>query len=442
MRLSTRHSAALFALVTTAATPATAAPVRFLATGDFGEGDAWQYRVGKAMQLVCDGAPQATDSAGSPRALPASGCDFVLGLGDNVYDIGIESANDVQLETKFEAPYRELARTWYMTLGNHDNSHDPVLQSGAIDTLGELLGPLGPVGEAVDDAVFDEVRGLGIGHWYESGNREVAYHDVDAACHADPVCAGGSRWHMPARFYQVARGEADDGGPLVEFFGLDTNTLMYFGVPFPPLAATLEEQISLAVERQEVWIRKELADSTARWKIAFGHHPYVSNGSHGNAGTYEGAPNTPISGVYVRHFYEQLVCGRVDLVVAGHDHDLQLLKPVGSCGKTRHVVSGAGAKSREFPTYGTFDESFFRVRNEVDYEQDRTRGFFWFGIDGDRMDVAVWHVYDAPPSAAPPGQTADDWKVAGVTRADPSGGPITETIWLRRAFATTFDRVD
>ena len=37
------------------------------------------------------------------------------------------------------------------------------------------------------------------------------------------------------------------------------------------------------------WLTDEWAGgSTGTWRIAYGHHPYLSNGPHGNAGMYEG----------------------------------------------------------------------------------------------------------------------------------------------------------
>ena len=53
-------------------------PVRFVAMGDTGEGNADQATVAAAIETLC----------------AAQGCDFVLLLGDNFYDVGVEDVND------------------------------------------------------------------------------------------------------------------------------------------------------------------------------------------------------------------------------------------------------------------------------------------------------------------------------------------------------------
>ncbi len=63
----------------------------------------------------------------------------------------------------------------------------------------------------------------------------------------------------------------------VAFFALDT-TEIFFGLG----------------DDQQAWLDAQVAKvdpAATDWTIAFGHHPYISNGSHGNAGTYEGIPS-------------------------------------------------------------------------------------------------------------------------------------------------------
>lgn len=77
----------------------------FAVMGDFGRGNYGQYAVADAMHTVCQ-----------KRV-----CDFVLGLGDNIYPNGVRSVHDPQLENKFEKPYAEFGRfDFWMILGNHD----------------------------------------------------------------------------------------------------------------------------------------------------------------------------------------------------------------------------------------------------------------------------------------------------------------------------------
>ncbi len=132
-------------------------------------------------------------------------------------------------------------------------------------------------------------------------------------------------WRLPAAYYRWQRGE-------VELFALDTNAQMH--------SRDTDQARDVAM-----WI----TSSTARWKIAYGHHPYRSNGPHGDAGRYEGAAGvTPWSGDGVKHFFDAHICGQVDLYLSGHDHSRQwLTEPCG--GRTELVVSGAGASASSLP---------------------------------------------------------------------------------------------
>jgi tartrate-resistant acid phosphatase type 5 len=162
-------------------------------------------------------------------------------------------------------------------------------------------------------------NGSGVEFW--KGQSEIAYSKHSA------------KWRFPAAYYRFHEG-------LLDFFALDTNSL-FFG------AGTAEDQ-----EREvPPWI----AAAAGPWKIAFGHHPYVSNGPHGNAGAYDGLPlgMLPASGLGVKAFVEQHLCGKVDAYLCGHDHSLQDLGAV--CG-TQFLVSGGGASAT--PLVGTDPAAF------------------------------------------------------------------------------------
>jgi hypothetical protein len=89
------------------------AVVTFVALGDMGEGGIEQTHVAHAMRGVCQ----------------RDGCDFVLGLGDNLYLHGARSVHDPAFQDKFETPYARLqGLDFWMILGNHDWKH---LRTGA-----------------------------------------------------------------------------------------------------------------------------------------------------------------------------------------------------------------------------------------------------------------------------------------------------------------------
>ena len=198
--------------------------VRFVAFGDAGEGNTTQYFVADAIKSVCD---------------TKGGCQFAIGLGDNVYDVNPISVYDTAFETKFELPYQNIDFPFFMSLGNHDN-----------------------------DLIFD-----GLGGFNLSGDVQVAYTFRTVKL--------SDKWQMPDRFYHFsAPHEAQDY--LVDFFVLDTNPLISTPDIVPDFEIEQYKQI------QKNWFESSIAQSTGAWKIAYGHHPFISNGQHGNAGAYDG----------------------------------------------------------------------------------------------------------------------------------------------------------
>lgn len=304
--------------------PAPQQTLRFVALGDFGEGNRAQELVGNAMAEAC---------------AEAGGCQFAIGLGDNIYDENPQHVYEDAFERKFEFPYRNVDFPFYMSLGNHDNS-----------------------------LLFD-----GLGSFNHSGDIQVAY-----TYREDKL---SQKWQMPERYYQHAHPKEAEK-PLAEFFALDSN----------PLISALEinpvYKVNLYKKKQGDWVDQALARSKASWKISYTHHPYISNGQHGNAGYYDGVPaletlSSRISGETYRKWFKQHVCGKVDVFFAGHDHDLQILKSVPDCGNTLFVISGAGAKSRSIQ-----DDD----RNQVWFQQGNQTGFILAEITGNRLSLDVYFV--------------------------------------------------
>lgn len=247
------------------------------------------------------------------------GCAFVLVNGDNIYETGVDGPRDAQFDDKFEAPYAAFDIPFWLVLGNHDNG------------------------------------GGGTGTEPDRGDHQVAYAKRDDRA--------SDKWHMPARYYTFRAG-------AVEFFAIDSgpasvsmNPIWLPGGPGP---------------MQQAWLTDALADSTADWKVAFAHHPYVSNGMHGDAGTYD---DIPAQGLAYKQMLQDTVCGEVDLLLAGHDHDLQWLQPVAACGATEFIVSGAAAKTRERGA---------APHHPARFEAYGTHGFVWVQVAGDRFTAAFY----------------------------------------------------
>jgi tartrate-resistant acid phosphatase type 5 len=185
--------------------------------------------------------------------------------------------------------------------------------------------------------------GDGAGYEVSKADIQVAYSQVNP------------KWRMPALHYRFTQGHA-------EFFALDTNRTFWGND-----TQTRADMTS--------WIN----GSTATWKIALGHHPYRSNGPHGNAGDYDrrcttvlgqevcASPPGFVDGRHVKSFMESIVCGRADVYLAGHDHSAQWLVP--TCNGTQLLVSGAGASAT------TVD-----MKNPVHF-QTTDLGFFYIELN-------------------------------------------------------------
>jgi tartrate-resistant acid phosphatase type 5 len=263
-------------------------------------------------------ADQLAVAQGIARVCQERGCDFAVDLGDLIYPSGVDSADDPQFETKFELPYAGLDFPFYMALGNHDN-----------------YGDAGGAG--------------GYGLDYEAGN-----HMVDYAERTDRL---SEKWRMPARHYTFTY-------PNVTFIVLDTNTLGFNDIPGSP-------NHSDEIRAQEAFAQQAVQDARTPWVFAMGHHPYASNGPHGDAGSYDGVPT---NGDYSRTFFEEHLCGNIDAYFAGHDHNLQWLEPVASCDGMELVISGGGGA-------GTYDiEGSHAARFQLE-----THGFWWFEADATRL---------------------------------------------------------
>ncbi|MFH8738753.1 MULTISPECIES: metallophosphoesterase [unclassified Streptomyces] len=260
-----------------------------LLTGDAGTGDDAQYAVATAAKAICR----------------TEGVSLAVGLGDNLYENGPESAHDDEFATKFEQPNDGIDVPWLMVLGNHDCS-------------GLIPGSGG-----------DPSR----------GDREVAYATTSR------------RWHMPARYYSTALpSAADPDVPLVEFFAIDTNPIASTVIQLDPYF----QWNGPYMREQRRWLDSALSASRATWKIVIGHHPYLNNGKHGSAGSYDGfVIGNYTSGIHLKELYEEVVCGRADLILSGHDHTQQILEPTSRSRGTRQIVCGTAGKSGDGKAHGT-----------------------------------------------------------------------------------------
>ncbi len=160
------------------------------------------------------------------------------------------------------------------------------------------------------------------------------------------------RWRMDGFYYKIA---ARNG--LLDLFMVDTDLWL------PQYHA---EKLA---DKQTAWLDDELGRSKAKWKIVVGHHPPFTDGIHQIESDMR----------IVRGVVTPLLAKHgVQLMLSGHDHDLQHI--VLPDAKTHFAVCGAGGASlrRRFsrnygPFYRDLTGGFMNI--EVGEKQLRARFF-------------------------------------------------------------------
>ena len=171
-------------------------------------------------------------------------------------------------------------------------------------------------------------------------------HDIRTNNGEDQVKYRG--YNMQGRYYTFVK-------ETVQFFALDTNK-----------NASWTEQLA--------WLEENLANSSATWKIVFGHHPIYSSGVHGNTDRLiEILP--PLFSRY-----------GVQLYLNGHDHNYERTHPIEG---TTYLTCGAGAKLRpvgksDWTAYSVAKLSFASI--EVHSDKLEIRGI---NTKGQIFDSAV-----------------------------------------------------
>lgn len=131
----------------------------------------------------------------------------------------------------------------------------------------------------------------------------------------------GTRWTQPSLWYSFTFPKRN---PLMTVIALDSN--VHGGHPANAVNFTLTKEQQA---EQLVWFKKELEKPrTTPFLAVMGHHPIFSNGPHGD------------HKILIEEWEPLLREHKVDLYLAGHDHDLQHLEFEGH--PTSFVCSGAG----------------------------------------------------------------------------------------------------
>lgn len=199
---------------------------------------------------------------------------FVAAVGDNFYDAGVASIDDPHWKNSFEDIYTApaLQRPWYAVLGNHDYGGSPEAQLGYAKT--------------------------------------------------------SDRWRMPARYFVQSMMAPD--GAAVDLFFIDTAPFLESYRNSDKASLFRANIRSQDTDAQLRWLEAGLKKSTARWKLAFGHHPVFSGGVHGDTKELVALLEPMLRGHGVAAY------------ISGHDHDLQHIERDG----VTYIGTGAGAETR------------------------------------------------------------------------------------------------
>jgi acid phosphatase len=156
-------------------------------------------------------------------ACAQANASFMISVGDNFYEDGVASLQDLHWQNSFENVYaaKSLQVPWYVALGNHD-------YRGSVEA-------------------------------------QLDYGKTHP------------RWIMPARYYRQVY--AVDASTNMECFYIDTSPMMSEYIPDEAMKAVRTQDVPL----QLAWLDQALGDSTAPWKLVIGHHPIYSAGlGHGS----------------------------------------------------------------------------------------------------------------------------------------------------------------
>lgn len=220
---------------------------------------------------------------------------FVISVGDNFYPVGVASTDDPSWRSSFEDVYSDHAL------------HVP---------------------------------------WYVV----LGNHDYKGNPQAQiDYTRISRRWQMPARYFTKTFAAGEDSPVQAQFFFIDTSPMIEDYQQHPGEYAVADQDAAAQLR----WLEDELKQSTARWKIVVGHHPIYTVGKRKKA----------IGGGIQKELEKALLPllekYHVQAYLAGHEHDLQVIRRPG--GTVTHLVSGAGSETRPLGVPDPKDGRLFAV---------------------------------------------------------------------------------
>ncbi len=178
---------------------------------------------------------------------------------------------------------------------------------------------------------------LGNHDWHGNAQAQVDYSKKD------------TRWKMPAFFYSIQYPEQN---PVVEIFVLNSNDFN---------------------KESQNWLKKALGESKAKWKMLAFHHPILNTGTH-----------HPPDQMHMWPDLKPIVCGKIDLILAGHEHIFAQLRPEPNECKYDQIIVGTGGKE----LYGVTTPN----ANTKKLAADASFGLGWFEVGPQKSTLKFFRV--------------------------------------------------
>ncbi len=180
---------------------------------------------------------------------------------------------------------------------------------------------------------------LGNHDWRGNATAQVDFSKID------------KNWKMPGFFYSFTA-PLNTPNPLLEIFVLNSNQF-----------DTDSEQ----------WLKVALEKSKAPWKMLAFHHPILNTGD-----------KHPPDQMKMWPRLKPIVCGKIDLILSGHEHIFAHLRPQPNDCHYDQIIIGTGGKE----LYGITTTS----ANTLKLNADAHFGLGWFEVSTKKMDLKFFKV--------------------------------------------------
>ncbi len=175
-----------------------------------------------------------------------------------------------------------------------------------------------------------------------------------------------TRWQMDGFYYKRSywlENQTAPAPPLADFFFIDTDLWNY--------------DLKKLADAQLKWLTDGLKNSKANWQFVVAHHPLFTDGAHAPDGELK-----KLREILLPVFQKY----GVDVMFAGHDHNLQRI--VNPAHPTTFIISGSGAEFRPRLTED-FGPYFYSTRGfaGIVITPDELRGEF---IDDSGKTLHDW----------------------------------------------------